>query len=51
MKERSREIAIHMDMLKAQLKAAEEEKQTIRYFHDEIARLFKPIKMRVYTNM
>ena len=32
MKERSREISIHMDMLKAQLKAAEEEKQTIRLF-------------------
>ena len=31
MKERSREIAIHMDMLKAQAKAAEEEKQTIRF--------------------
>ena len=31
MKERSREISIHMDMLKAQSKAAEEEKQTIRW--------------------
>ena len=30
MKERSREIAIHMEMLKTQLRAAEEEKQTIR---------------------
>jgi len=42
MKERSREIAIHMDMLKAQAKAAEEEKQTISAeLHERISKIDK----------
>eukprot|EP00794_Sanderia_malayensis_P011047 gene11047-12212_t len=42
MKERSREIGIHMDMLRAQLKAAEEEKQTISSeLHERITKIDK----------
>lgn len=31
MSERTRDISVHKDMLKAQIKAAESERQTIRY--------------------
>eukprot|EP00795_Rhopilema_esculentum_P016358 gene16358-7752_t len=42
MKERSREIAIHMEMLKTQLRAAEEEKQTISAeLHERISKIDK----------
>ena len=33
MSERSREVSVHKDMLRAQIKACESERQTLRYIH------------------